>query len=340
MTLAICRATQLDGVAMFEFKVDDAKAATALLEVNARCWGSMPLAIAAGVDFPWLWFRQSLGEEPAARSAYRVPCYARNLLGDTYASLAHIESRQADGYGAMAGEALRWVGSFARLLTGTEHIDEFAAGDNGPGLTEIRLIGQKAAERFTRDLPGQRSKTLRRAQDRVRAVWQGAAQAQREVNVVVACYGNICRSPYAALRLKEAFRGAAVAVNVVGASLAALHSRPSPERAVQAAARAGVDLSGHQSLYGDDELIESADLVLVFDGANLALLETRGLKLRNPALRMRELLPADPAGRASDVDIADPVDGDDAMFDRTYRTIDQAVAELRRAALGAAQGAA
>jgi len=52
------------------------------------------------------------------------------------------------------------------------------------------------------------------------------------------------------------------------------------------------------------------------------------------------LLPADPAGRASDVDIADPVDGDDAMFDRTYRTIDQAVAELRRAALGAAQGAA
>jgi len=111
-------------------------------------------------------------------------------------------------------------------------------------------------------------------------------------------------------------------------------------RRFRLAQRAGIDLSGHRSLYADDALLQSADLVLVFDGANLALLQARGLKLRHPPVRLREIVGADVAADAdacnTGADIADPIDGNDDMFDRTYSLIDRAAAELRRQVQAAA----
>jgi predicted ATP-grasp superfamily ATP-dependent carboligase len=51
------------GVAMVEFKKDDDYR---LMEVNPRFWGSLPLAVEAGVNFPWLLCRLAAGEEPGA----------------------------------------------------------------------------------------------------------------------------------------------------------------------------------------------------------------------------------------------------------------------------------
>jgi protein-tyrosine-phosphatase len=99
--------------------------------------------------------------------------------------------------------------------------------------------------------------------------------------------------------------------------------------AVQVAARHGVDLAPHRSRYADDALLEAADLVLVFDAANLNILAARGVKLQREPLRLREVL-AD----AGNGEIADPVDGDDAFFDRTYALIERTVPALQRMAEG------
>jgi len=331
MTVALCQASRLEGVAMFEYKVDDASGRKALLEVNSRFWGSLPLAMAAGVDFPHLWFAQALGAPPAARVDYRVPCYARNLLNDLYATLGHIESRQREGVLVMAGEALRWLGSFGRLLIGIESLDTLPRDDPKPGWLEIRSLLAKVGERVRRQLPGDRERRRRQVALTVQAAWAAAQQQGRPVRVVVACYGNICRSPFAAVLLARALgtRAGSRAVQVTGAALACRPSRPSPERAVAAAARHGVDLAPHRSRYADDALLEAADLVLVFDAANLALLAARGLRLQRPPLRLREVL-AD----AGNGEIADPVDGDDACFDRTYALIERAVPALQGMAEG------
>jgi predicted ATP-grasp superfamily ATP-dependent carboligase len=42
------------GVAMVEFKLDERDGEPKLMEVNGRFWGSLPLSIASGVDFPYL----------------------------------------------------------------------------------------------------------------------------------------------------------------------------------------------------------------------------------------------------------------------------------------------
>ena len=70
------------GVAMVEFKEDRTTGIPYLMEVNGRFWGSLQLAIDAGVDFPALLVRMALGEEVAPIGDYRVGVRSRWLWGD------------------------------------------------------------------------------------------------------------------------------------------------------------------------------------------------------------------------------------------------------------------
>jgi predicted ATP-grasp superfamily ATP-dependent carboligase len=52
-----------DGVAMVEFKQDKASGAYYLMEINAKFWGSLDLALAAGVNFPQMMVDEALGKK-------------------------------------------------------------------------------------------------------------------------------------------------------------------------------------------------------------------------------------------------------------------------------------
>jgi predicted ATP-grasp superfamily ATP-dependent carboligase len=69
------------GVAMIEFKVSE-NGTPYLMEVNTRFWGSLQLAIDAGVDFPWLLYQIACGAIPEAIQSYRTGIRLRWLLGD------------------------------------------------------------------------------------------------------------------------------------------------------------------------------------------------------------------------------------------------------------------
>jgi predicted ATP-grasp superfamily ATP-dependent carboligase len=70
------------GVAMMEYKLDQRTGRAVLIEINGRFWGSLDLAIAAGVDFPYLLYRVAVREDIDAPQAYRVSVKSRWLLGD------------------------------------------------------------------------------------------------------------------------------------------------------------------------------------------------------------------------------------------------------------------
>lgn len=69
------------GVAMVEFRVST-DGTPYLMEVNARFWGSLQLAVDAGVDFPYLLYRLALGKAVNRIDNYTTGVKSRWLLGD------------------------------------------------------------------------------------------------------------------------------------------------------------------------------------------------------------------------------------------------------------------
>lgn len=68
------------GVAMVEFKLDPRDNTPKLMEVNPRFWGSLALAVESGVNFPYLLYRLSRGEDFSPVEDYQVGKRCRWLL--------------------------------------------------------------------------------------------------------------------------------------------------------------------------------------------------------------------------------------------------------------------
>lgn len=98
-----------------------------LIEINGRYWGSLPLAINSGVDFPWLHYRLLRGERPKTVGRYRTDIVQRRLL---YGDLNWLHNRLADG-------DLHAFGPFSRSFIGPKHT--FMSVDD-PRPTAIALV--------------------------------------------------------------------------------------------------------------------------------------------------------------------------------------------------------
>jgi predicted ATP-grasp superfamily ATP-dependent carboligase len=70
------------GAGMVEYKIDAATGQPYLMEINGRFWGSLQLAIDAGVDFPRLLVALATGERPDPVLSYRTGVRSRWLMGD------------------------------------------------------------------------------------------------------------------------------------------------------------------------------------------------------------------------------------------------------------------
>jgi predicted ATP-grasp superfamily ATP-dependent carboligase len=84
---------QWHGVAMVEFKID-AAGRPWLIEVNARFWGSLQLAVDSGADFPWLLYQLAQGAHPDVPDGYAAGNRLRWWLGDLDNLYARLKDRR------------------------------------------------------------------------------------------------------------------------------------------------------------------------------------------------------------------------------------------------------
>ncbi len=80
MAQVLLNALNWFGVGMVEFKVDPRDNIPKLMEVNPRFWGSLSLAVQAGVNFPYLLYRMSRGESFKPVEHYQIGKRCRWLL--------------------------------------------------------------------------------------------------------------------------------------------------------------------------------------------------------------------------------------------------------------------
>lgn len=131
-------ALEWHGIAMVEFKRSDRDGELKLMEINGRFWGSLQLAIDAGLDFPALVARIAAGQSIDAQPAYRIGVRSRWLLGDVDRALA-ILTRSAGSLNLPAGHPGR-LRSLAQVLNPFQSArgEVFRMDDRGPGWLELR----------------------------------------------------------------------------------------------------------------------------------------------------------------------------------------------------------
>ncbi|MRW93538.1 acyltransferase family protein [Duganella sp. FT80W] len=96
-SVALLKALQWEGVAMVEYRYDPATGQAALMEVNGRFWGSLPLACQAGASFPWHCYQAlALGRQIDARP-YRAGTRCRYMTAETRRLLHLLARAAADG---------------------------------------------------------------------------------------------------------------------------------------------------------------------------------------------------------------------------------------------------
>lgn len=124
----------LDGVAMVEFRCPPGEE-PALMEINPRLWGSLQLAIDAGIDFPDLLWRMHAGAA-VPRAVARTGVRTRWLLGDLdhlLIALRRSEMREATGR-----SRTRVVVDFLRSFVDGSRLEVLRGDDPRPFFRELR----------------------------------------------------------------------------------------------------------------------------------------------------------------------------------------------------------
>lgn len=128
-----------EGVAMVEFKMDQASQTLKLMEINGRFWGSLQLAIDAGVDFPFL-LLQTMADKPMEPvGTYRIGVKSRWLMGDFDALLLRLFKRNEELHlpPGHAGKLLSIL-RFMKLWQKDTYNEIFRFSDIKPGLYEAK----------------------------------------------------------------------------------------------------------------------------------------------------------------------------------------------------------
>jgi len=133
------------GVAMMEFKQDRRTGRSFLMEVNGRFWGSLDLAVQAGVDFPYLSYQLAMCQPVEAPQTYKVGVRSRWLLGDLDHLLLRLfhsndDQHLPDGMPSRARALL----DFMRLAGTGLHYDVISRDDPRPFVYEAQQYAKHA----------------------------------------------------------------------------------------------------------------------------------------------------------------------------------------------------
>lgn len=124
------------GVAMVEYKQDSRSGRAVLMEVNGRFWGSLQLAIDAGIDFPFLCYQLARKTPLDLPRAYEVGVRSRWLLGDLDHLLIRLRGRRRE----LATPASSRLHAVMEFFTGSKRgsrQDVFRRDDPRPMLHEL-----------------------------------------------------------------------------------------------------------------------------------------------------------------------------------------------------------
>jgi protein-tyrosine-phosphatase/predicted ATP-grasp superfamily ATP-dependent carboligase len=342
-SVRLLRALEWDGVAMVEYRHDRATGEAALMEVNGRFWGSLPLAVAAGMDFPLYAWQVSQGITPIVPSSYRYGLRVRWTAG-SLKRFAHAFATEGDRISISS--ATRQL--FADFRIGTRSA-MWSWDDPAPAIQEssrviagwtkevtkaiIRAVvpvGALSIAKSARTLPGDRRGIyVRRRLARLAGMERNVSLPPAIESVIFVCHGNIMRSASAAQFLRDDLAAAGITgIRVSSAGTHARNGKAADARVKHAARELGVNLDEHRATLLTGQLVAANDVIFAMDEFNFANILTTFPEARGKLMLFGGM---DASGIYQPHEIADPYTVGQAGVSATIGVVRRYVAQLARA---------
>jgi protein-tyrosine-phosphatase len=317
----LIKALDWHGVAMVEFKWNPATGEYWLMEINGRFWGSLPLACAAGADFPVKLFDLLVLNQLPTDSNYREHVYCRKLSADVY-WYEQVLRRSGDPKLVAYPSARQLLLDALFILHPTRHFfDVQQWRDPLPGLMDFVELLNGYLQRI-RGIVGDKYLLKRHGSTGMRtALTRKLGQAK---TVLFVCYGNINRSA-----LAQALAENGVNPSKIRFDSAGFHpedNRPADPNMIKVARSHGFDMTGCRSKRLDKLKVDSADIIFVMEGQ-----QYRRLVSEYPEAKDRTfLLGSLTKQQFSDIDITDPYNQAMSEYENCFNRIQHAINELSR----------
>ncbi|MGZ3253356.1 MAG: arsenate reductase/protein-tyrosine-phosphatase family protein, partial [Burkholderiaceae bacterium] len=302
------------GIAMFEFKTNPKEGDWILLEINARPWGSLPLPVALGIDFPYRLYLLLVKDNETAPVAYKNEVYGRNLISDLW-QVRTIMQVWSHTPRKLFLFLIQWFFEFRLLFLGREHHDVGVSDDRKPGILELRNFAGVFWESLRSKVFGEKPMKSGLRKKLIDIDRENTSAS----HILFICEGNICRSPYAEKKLQQLFTDEAQRYTILSAGMLPRNRRASPPVALEVAAQRGVSLTHHLSRHASEDLVKDAAIIILFDRTNLKSFLARYPSFENKVFFLGEL--RESVGKI--VEIQDPFGKDAQTFNTTYEQIDE-----------------
>jgi protein-tyrosine-phosphatase/predicted ATP-grasp superfamily ATP-dependent carboligase len=302
------KALNYTGVAMFEFRSNPDKKTWVLIEINGRFWGSLPLPLACGVDFPYYLYQMLVEERRKFPQTYRTGLYCRNTSADLQWMGNIIFHKDATDH-KKGYSIIRYVFEWGNILLLQEKNDVFVLDDPYPGIMELYRLFRKSCSMVLSKVQ-KKSARFHYSQKEHSKDLQTALKNTHSILFV--CYGNICRSPFAGAYLRKIVLSG---IQIRSCGYYPVADRACPVEAVFAAKKYGVDLSGYRSKVINDEIIQESNIIFVFDEKNLQEITRRYPQIVDKVWYLSELTQKAP------ITIPDPYGKDLAIYEEVYGDI-------------------
>lgn len=313
----LIRALRWNGVAMVEFKWDADSGRYCLMEINGRLWGSLPLAVSAGADFPAMLVELALTGKLSDYPDYRRGVYCRSLASDLLwheMVLRARGGRNHKGGPAQIPSGKLVLRDLLRVFSFKHYFDTQSFSDPKPGLVEIKRLSARYWKRVREAIA---EKRFARHQ---RLSWHNGTVRIRmrdADSVLFVCYGNINRSAVAQVIL-EKLMPADCDKRVMSAGFHHEEGRAADLRMQSIAAEHGFDLSHSRSTCVTQPLLNSSDIIFVMEKRHYD-----ELVAMTPSAADKIFLLA-PQG----TEIPDPYNRSEQVYRACFKQIQQAVERL------------
>ena len=316
----LIKALNWHGVAMVEFKYNDTTKQSCLMEINGRFWGSLPLAVAAGSDFPWYLYQLLITHQHPEQFNSTPGHISRKMQEDIYWYIQVIFRRNNN-------PLIKWpknsqlIKDILSTFHYKHHFDAFTYQDLKPGFIELGRTFSWFAS-FTYDFIIKKityRKHLKIKQ--TQSLQQSVAKAN---TVLFLCYGNINRS--AAAECIYLQQNTPPILSIKSAGFHPIQNRPADPNMIAIAQESDCNMQNCSSLTLDTQMLETADIILAMEVDHLLRLKDEHPKYQHKAYLLGSLNPDVQAP----LEISDPYGESLAKYRACFKQIESCISSLSK----------